>query len=145
MSSQSDDVVNFLSEYPDQVRDTALALRKTILSSVTGATELLDRSGRVIGYGFGSGYKDLVCTIIPSKTGVKLGIVDGATMADPQHLLQGAGKRHRYAVLTTLADARKPEIESLLKTAAASWAAKNQGTKPTSVPPPTKRATKSRR
>lgn len=79
---------------------------------------MLDRPGHVVGYGFGTGYKELICTIILSKTGVKLGIVNGATLADPKGLLEGAGKRHKYVVLSAPSDLRKPGIAALLESAA---------------------------
>ena len=79
---------------------------------------MLDRAGHVAGYGCGAGYKDLICTIILSKTGVKLGIVNGATLPDPKGLLEGAGKRHTYVALSAPSDLRKPGIAALLASAA---------------------------
>lgn len=50
-------------------------MRAIVRAALPEAREELDRPGRVIGYGFGPGYSGLVCTIIPSRNGVKLGIV----------------------------------------------------------------------
>ncbi len=72
----------------------------------------------MVGYGFGTGYKDMICTIILSKTGVKLGIVNGASLADPKGLLEGAGKRHKYVAFSATSDLRKPGIVALLASAA---------------------------
>jgi hypothetical protein len=47
----------------------------------------------------GSGYKGLVFVISPFKTHVNLGIVHGATLADPAGLLEGTGKVHRHVKL----------------------------------------------
>ena len=74
-----------------------------------------------MGYGFGPGYSDAICTIIPSKTGIKLGIVDGASLEDPDGLLEGSGKRHKHVVVKTAADARSAALKRLLKTALAAW------------------------
>jgi hypothetical protein len=49
----------------------------------------------------------MICTIILSKKEVKLGIVGGASLADPNHLMEGAGKKHRYVVLNEVADLKK--------------------------------------
>jgi hypothetical protein len=75
----------------------------------------------VIGYGHGSGYADMICTIILSKTGVKLGIVGGADLPDPRGLLDGSGKRHRYVAFAEVADLKKPSVTALLEAAFAAW------------------------
>jgi len=45
-----------------------------------------------------------------------LGIVGGASMPDPNGLLEGAGKKHRYVVLNEAADLKKKKgIAALIK------------------------------
>ena len=85
------------------------------------AREELDRPARVIGYGFGPGHSGLVCTIIPSKKGVKLGVVHGARLPDPQGLLEGSGKQHRYVAFSKPADLEKAGLKDLLRTAVTAW------------------------
>src|SRR3954454_15004298 len=80
---------------PD-VAAVARALRARLLDDLPGTTEQPDGAANVIGYGHGAGYKGLVCTIILSKKGVKLGFYRGAELPDPDRLLEGAGKVHRY-------------------------------------------------
>jgi hypothetical protein len=75
----------------------------------------------VIGYGFGPGYSGLVCTIIPSKKGVKLGVVYGARLPDPHGLLEGSGKQHRYVAFTEPADLEKAGLKDLLSAAVTAW------------------------
>lgn len=41
----------------------------------------------------------MVCTLIISPSGVKLGIVGGVELPDPHSLLEGSGKTHRHVVL----------------------------------------------
>ncbi|HVF39951.1 MAG TPA: DUF1801 domain-containing protein [Gemmatimonadaceae bacterium] len=93
------------------------ALRDLILSVIPNAAETLDQSGRVVGYGIGAGYTGMVCTIIPSKTGVKLGIVGGADLPNPQRLLEGTGKRHRYVQFNALSDIDPLGLRELIATA----------------------------
>lgn len=119
MAKSPDEVIAFLAEYPETVREIAIELRDAVRSSLPGTREMLDRADRVIGYGSGPSYKELICTIIPSKKGVKLGIVDGASLPDPKGLMEGEGKRHRYVVLDDAGKARKPALAALLKAAAA--------------------------
>jgi len=61
--------------------------------------ETADASAPVVGYGYGPGYRGVVCTLILSKSGVKLGLARGAELADPRGLLEGSGKVHRYVAL----------------------------------------------
>lgn len=121
MKESDKDVIDFLGEYPATVSDLALGLRAIVRAALRGTREELDRPGRVIGYGFGPGYSGLVCTIIPSKKGVKLGVVNGARLPDPGRLLQGPGKQHRYVAFSKPEDLKKAGLEDLLHTAAAAW------------------------
>jgi hypothetical protein len=72
----------------------------------------------IIGYGLGPGYKGSVCAIIPSKKGVKLGIMKGAELPDPDGLLEGSGKVHRYVVIRSVQDFQNPALRALLNQAA---------------------------
>ena len=126
MTGNASDVLSFLAEYPEAVQGIALDLRLMIRSTMPGIHETLDRPARIIGYGFGTGYRDMVCSIIPSKTGMKLGIVQGSELADDSGLLQGTGKRHRYVSLTSLSDLKKPGLQPLLAAALAAWQARSK-------------------
>jgi hypothetical protein len=75
-----------LERYPESVQSTARAARRFVLAILPGATELVDNSAPVIGYGYGTGYRDMTCTLILSQRGVKLGLVGGADLSDPRHL-----------------------------------------------------------
>jgi hypothetical protein len=126
MTSSESRVLSFLAEYPLAVQAIALELRLMILSTMPGVQETLDRSARIIGYGFGTGYGDMVCTIIPSKNGVKLGIVQGAELADESGLLQGSGKRHRYVPLKEPSELKKPGFKLLLVEALTAYKARTK-------------------
>jgi len=83
--------------------------------------EIPDTGARVIGYGYGTGYRDMVATIILSKSGVKLGLVRGAELPDPHQLLEGKGKVHRYIAFTSPAQVNRPGVKALIKTTYAAW------------------------
>jgi hypothetical protein len=93
----------------------------------------VDFATRLIGYGHGPGYTGAVCTLILSKSGIKLGLVGGAALPDPQGLLQGSGKVHRHVPLQTAQDLRQAGLERLLLGASAAararLAAKAAGTR----------------
>lgn len=126
MTGNEDDVLSFLAEYPEVVQGIASDLRLLILSSMPGVRETLDRSARIIGYGFGPGYRDMVCSVIPSKNGVKLGIVQGAELVEFNGMLQGTGKRHRHVSLKRISDLEEPGLKPLLATAFAAWQARSK-------------------
>jgi hypothetical protein len=49
----------------------------------------------------------MVCTLILSKSGVKLGLVGGAALSDPYGLLAGTGKVHRHVQLRAPEDLKQ--------------------------------------
>ena len=110
-----------LASYSKGVQDTARAARQLILGLIPGAIEVVDAKTAVIGYGYGTGYKDMVCTLILSKGGVKLGLVGGASLPDPRKLLEGSGKVHRYIPLARPADLRRPGLRPLLRATLSAW------------------------
>ena len=116
-STKQDSISAFFAKYPPRVRELATAARLCVRSAIPDAVETLDESGRVVGYAIGAGYSGLVCTIIPSKTGLKLGVVRGAELPDPNGLMEGAGKRHRYLQISTTSDVERPGIAELLQAA----------------------------
>ena len=120
------DVETFLAAYPAEVGDLARAARRLLDGTLPGAAETLDESAKVVGYSYGPGYKGLVCTLILSRSGVKLGIVRGSELADPKQLMQGSGKVHRHVQLRTIADLKRPGLKPLLKAASAAWKERNE-------------------
>ena len=115
MAGDANELEELLKLYTTEVQEVARGARKLILAAVPEADEMVDLSARVIGYGYGQNYKDLICTIILSKGGVKLGIVGGATLPDPNGLMEGAGKKHRYVVLNEPADLEKAGLKELIR------------------------------
>ena len=110
-----------LAKYPDHVGELATETRRVILAALPKAVEQVDSKANVVGYSFGAGYSNLICTIILSKSGVKLGLVGGASLPDPKKLLTGTGKVHRYVQMNAPADARRPAVKALLKAGVAAW------------------------
>jgi hypothetical protein len=115
------DVNEFLATYPPGVKEIALKTRELVVQTVPHATETIDRSARLLGYGYGPGYKDTICTLLLSKTGVKVGIARGTELPDPHRLLQGSGKVHRHVQLKCPADVDHPGLKQLLEAALAAW------------------------
>jgi hypothetical protein len=81
----------FLSNYDERVNSLALKLREIVLSNLPNIIEQVDIPAKMIAYCYGQKYIDLICVIIPSKKGVKLGFNRGVELADTMKLLEGNG------------------------------------------------------
>jgi len=114
-------VKTLLDAYPTDVQALASAVRESLRKWLPGVEETADSSAPVIAYGYGPGYRGTVCTLILSKSGVKLGLVRGGDLADPRRLLEGSGRVHRYIQLRTIADLRRAGVRQLVSATYAAW------------------------
>ena len=108
---------SLIEPYPADVQQLARAARALILKVLPDTEETVDGTAAVVGYGYGTGYKGAVCTLLLSKGGVKIGVVYGAALPDPGHLLSGSGKVHRFVQLQSPTDLRSASLLTLLKAA----------------------------
>jgi hypothetical protein len=118
------DAETLLARYDAPVRAAAEALRTLLREALPGVQETPDESAGVIGYGYGPGYKGLIATIILSRKGAKLGLTGGASLPDPEQLLAGSGKVHRYVEVATAEAAREPGVRALIEAAKAAFEAR---------------------
>ena len=109
-----DQITNFLSLYEAEVYNLANSIRYYLLNNLPNINEQLDVKAKIIAYGYGSAYKDNICNILLSKTGVKLGFNRGAELPDPSGLLEGSGKVHKYIVIKAGNDIKSPALKKLL-------------------------------
>src|SRR2546429_7151463 len=114
-----------LKPYPSDVQALAGKARRLLLKLLPGAEERADSSAPVLSYAYGPGYRGMVCTLILSKSGVKLGLVRGAELADPNGLLEGSGKVHKYIQLGTASDLDRGGVKHLVKAAHEAWKQRN--------------------
>jgi len=114
-------VDELLLKYDKSVSSLGLQLREFLLAQLEGCIEMPDQAANIIGYGYGTGYIDLVCTIIPSKKGIKLGFNRGSELPDPGKLLTGSGKVHRYVEIKSETDIRSTAIKELIREAIKAW------------------------
>jgi hypothetical protein len=111
------EINNFLATYDPSVRKIALKARKLIKATIPKSIEQLDLSSKIIAYGYDRTYKGLVSAIAPQKTYVNLMFAKGASLPDPEKLLEGTGKLARHIKLRTVDDVDKPGVKALLETA----------------------------
>ena len=95
---------DILAKFPEEVSSLALKLREFLLARLPEIKEQPDNAAKIIGYSYGPGYKQLISTIILSQKGVKLGFYKGGELKDPDKLLTGSGKVHKYVEIRSQQD-----------------------------------------
>ncbi|HZM79055.1 MAG TPA: DUF1801 domain-containing protein [Candidatus Limnocylindrales bacterium] len=111
------DVETFLSSREPAIAELTRHLSEVILALLPEATITMDDEN--LGFGRGTGYKGLIFTVAPHTTHVTLGVAGGASLPDPDGLLEGSGKVHRHVKLRGLADVDRPELRALMESAIA--------------------------
>ena len=114
-------VEKILMKYDKLTSSLGLQLREFLLTQLEGCIEMPDESANIIAYGYGTGYIDLICTIIPSKKGIKLGFNRGSELPDPEKLLTGSGKVHRYVEIKSENDIQSPAFGALIREGIVAW------------------------
>ena len=112
-------IENFLAVYSPTVIKLTLKVRALILDVIPEAVEQVDAASKLIGYGFGLKYEDLICVIMPLKSAVNLGFYRGTELPDPKGLLEGTGKRNRHVKIKTEEEIENPSLRGLLEAAVA--------------------------
>lgn len=110
-------ITEFLASYPEDIINRALALREQLLALLPGVTEQVDLPAKMIAYCYGQKYTELVCVILPSQKGLKLGFNRAAELEDPQELLEGTGKTTRYVPITSAEQTENPALHALIRDA----------------------------
>ena len=129
------DIASLLAPYPPESQKLVQATRTFVLETVRPTVEQVDLKARVIGYGFGTKYADMICSIMPTQAGVTLGIGWATQLPDPKGLLEGTGKVHRHVKLKQKSDLERPALKAVLKAGVALWEKTRRETKTTKSRP----------
>lgn len=111
------EINGFLSQYDEPVFIKAIELRDLLMANLPNITEQIDLPAKMIAYCYGQKYEDLICVIIPSKKGIKLGFNRGVDLPDPDKLLEGTGKISRYVQIRTHERINSDALKNLLSNA----------------------------
>jgi hypothetical protein len=114
------DVRAFLSSLHPEVRGVVSALRAVVRRVVPAAEESVLWGG--LSYHrpeVGGRVKGGVCFIGVKRGKVRLDFIHGVRLADPSGFLQGRLRSKRYVSIESIADTQRPEIEALIREAAA--------------------------
>jgi len=117
-------VKDFLAEYSPEVRKLATILRDLVLEVAPDAEEQVDLSSKMIAYGYGPKYEDMIGAIAPFKSYVNLNLYKGTELADPAGLLEGTGKLHRHVKIKSPSDLENPLLRKLAEAAVAACKAR---------------------
>ena len=109
-----DNIEFFFSSYEEQVIRNAQLLRKVLFNNLPNIIEQIDLPAKMIAYCFGQKYAELICTIILSKNGLKLGFNWGTELPDPDKLLRGDGKISRYVEIKSEEQIKSKALKNLL-------------------------------
>jgi hypothetical protein len=115
-----------LQSCPPEAQVLADKARRLLLKLLPEAEETVDPTASVLSYGYGPGYRGMICTLLLSKSGVKIGFVNGATLPDPAGLLEGSGKKHKYIQLKTSSDLNRSAVKQLIQAAYVAWQLKSK-------------------
>jgi len=112
-------LIKFLKPYDREVQKLALDLRALVLEEMAPCHEnIYDAYSAVaMGYGPTDRLGDGVFHIAVYAKGVNLGFNQGATLADPDGLLEGKGKQIRHIKIRSHADLARPEVRGYVRRA----------------------------
>jgi hypothetical protein len=105
----------FFALYSKEVQELAWQARDLIFSLAPDISETVYPQMKVIRYGTdGNKMSGLVFGLMPTKNGVSLGFMHGASLPDPENLLEGTGKNLRHVKLKSVEDVARPALRNLL-------------------------------
>jgi hypothetical protein len=109
----------FVHALPNDERIIVAALRKVIHRSAPQAVETILWGG--LSYhrpNIGGRVKGAVCQIGVKNGQVRLDFIHGIHLTDPLHLLQGNRLSKRFILISSKAEAERPEVAALIREAA---------------------------
>jgi hypothetical protein len=111
-------LLGFLAAYDHTIADLALALREIILEEQPDASESVYQVYTVaIWFGFSGKMKDMFCYITTHAGHINLGFPRGATLPDPNRVLQGEGKTMRHIKFKSLGELERPFVRRYIHAA----------------------------
>jgi hypothetical protein len=111
-------LLGFLKAYDRHISDMALALREIILEEAPDASESIYQVYTVaIWFGFSGKMKDMFCYIATNAGHVNLGFPRGASLPDPNRVLEGEGKTMRHIKFASLREVERPFVQRYIRAA----------------------------
>jgi hypothetical protein len=109
-------LLGFLEAYERHIADLALALREIVLEEAPDASESVYQVYTVaIWFGFSGKMKDMFCYIATNAKHVNLGFPRGTSLADPNRMLEGAGKTMRHIKFAKMSEVERPFVRRYIR------------------------------
>jgi hypothetical protein len=111
----------FIAKFDPRMQRLIRACRATLRTRLPTAHELVydNYNFFVIGYSPTERPSDSVVSLTANAKGAGLCFIQGASLADPQKLLQGAGRQTRFLRLPSARTLSEPGVASLIRAAIA--------------------------
>jgi hypothetical protein len=111
---------SFIKKFEPQLQTVIRTARRKLRKRFPTATELAydNYNFFVIGFGPNERPSDCIVTIAAAANGVGLCFVRGASLPDPDKVLQGSGKQTRFVRLSSAGVLDQPAVQALLTAAA---------------------------
>jgi hypothetical protein len=111
-------LLGFLEAYDRHISGLALALREIVLEEAPDASESIYQVYTIaIWFGFSGKMKDMFCYITTNAGHVNLGFPRGASLPDPNRVLEGDGKTMRHIKFRTQRDVERAFVRRYIQAA----------------------------
>jgi hypothetical protein len=117
--SPAKQIAGFIAKFDDANAKLIRAARAAMRKRYPTATEIIydNYNFFVIGYSPTARPSDAIFSIAAAANGVGIAFLQGATLKDPDGLLQGSGKQNRFLRLKSAATLSEPAVASLMQAA----------------------------
>ena len=121
MRTPEQQLAAFIAKFDSRNRALIRSVRRAVRRRLPTANELVwdNYNFFVIGYSATERPSDSVVSIAAAANGVGLSFYRGATLPDPQGILEGAGVQNRFIRLDSARTLERPEVEALIAAAVA--------------------------
>jgi hypothetical protein len=111
-------LLNVLAGYDRPVAGLVLALREIVLEEAPDAVErMYSNHPSAVWFGSGPKMKDMFCYIAAASSHVNLGFCRGASLSDPNRVLEGEGKTMRHIKFGSESDVERPFVRRYIRSA----------------------------
>jgi hypothetical protein len=110
----ADDVETFFKKYGPEIEELSRDSRALITGLLPDAKETVYAGWKVVWYSVSGGMKDGIVGIHPQKKHVNLIFLRGKELKDPDHLLEGTGRKGRHIKIMKRDEINKEALKSLI-------------------------------
>ena len=109
----------FIARFDPAAASLIRASRRTMRRRFPTAIELVYDNYNFLAIGYCSTERasDCIVSLAAAANGVGLSFYHGATLSDPEKILQGSGKQNRFVRLPSAATLTEPAVEALIQAA----------------------------